>query len=162
MNKRQFLILALAVLSFTFSACDKDETTPCITNNTGIPTAAEIASVQAYLTSKNITATQHPGGFFYVIHAQGTGPAPMLSSTITVKYVGKLTNDAIFDQDQTGDKTFLLSNLIIGWKKGLPLIQKGGSITLYLPPSIGYGCSTSGSIPGGSNLIFTIDLLDVQ
>ena len=85
----------------------------------------------------------------------------MLSSTITVKYTGKLTNGTIFDQNQTG-ASFVLSSLILGWRKGLPLIQKGGSIILYIPPSLGYGCSSVGGIPPGSNLVFDIELLDVQ
>ncbi len=164
MNKKHFFLLAFTALFFTLSSCKKDNGTEnnCVSNTTGVPTAAEIASLQTYLNSKFITATQHPDGFFYVIHTQGTGASPMQSSTVTVKYIGTLTNDAIFDQDQTGTKSFLLSNLILGWRRGLPLIQEGGRITLYLPPSLGYGCSSGGSIPPGSNLIFTIDLIDVN
>ncbi len=164
MNKKHFFLLAFTALFSMMSSCSKDDGTAnnCVENNTGVPTAAEIASLQSYLSSKSITATQHSGGFFYVINAQGTGPTPMLSSTVTVKYTGKLTNDVIFDQDLTGNARFLLSNLILGWRRGLPLIQKGGSITLFIPPSLGYGCNPTGSIPPGSNLIFTIELLDVQ
>jgi len=164
MNKKHFFLLACTTLFLILSSCSKDDgnANNCVNNTTGVPTAAEIASLQSYLSSKSITATQHSGGFFYVINVQGTGPAPMLSSTITVKYTGKLTNDVIFDQDLTGNARFLLSNLILGWRRGLPLIQKGGSITLYIPPSLGYGCNPTGSIPAGSNLIFTIELLDVQ
>lgn len=155
--------MALTALFFILGSCSKDDGTAnnCVNNTTGVPTAAEMASLQAYLTSKSITATQHPGGFYYVIHAQGTGATPMLSSTVTVKYTGKLTNDVVFDQDQTGNKSFVLSSLILGWRRGLPLIQEGGSITLYIPPSLGYGCSSTGNIPPGSNLIFTIELIDV-
>lgn len=164
MNKKAFLILVVTALSFLMVGClksDEDVANNCIPNNTGIPTAAEISALQSYLSSKSIVATQDPGGFFYVIHTQGTGANPMLSSTVKVKYTGKLTNDVIFSQDQTGNATFLLSDLILGWRRGLPLIQEGGSITLYIPPSLGYGCSSTGSIPPGSNLIFTIDLIDV-
>ena len=163
MNTKNFFLLAFTVIFFTLTGCrDKPITNTCVPNNTGTPTAAEIASLQSYLTSKNITATQHPDGFFYIIHTQGTGPTPMQSSTVTVKYVGTLTNDVVFDQDQTGTKSFLLSTLILGWRRGLPLIQKGGRISLFLPPSLGYGCTATGNIPAGSNLIFTIDLIDVQ
>jgi FKBP-type peptidyl-prolyl cis-trans isomerase FkpA len=163
MNKKHFFILAIAALSFTMWSClksDENAANNCISNNTGVPTTAEIASLQAYLTSKSITATQHPDGFFYVIQVQGTGVSPQLSSTVNVKYTGKLTNDVIFDENQTGTN-FLLSSLILGWRRGLPLIQEGGKITLYLPPSLGYGCTQTGTIPPGSNLIFTIDLIDV-
>ena len=58
-------------------------------------------------------------------------------------------------------KSFQLKNLIIGWQKGIPLIQKGGSIRLYIPPSMGYGSKSSSSIPANSTLIFDIDLVGV-
>jgi FKBP-type peptidyl-prolyl cis-trans isomerase FkpA len=166
MSKKHFLVLALIGLSFLISGCLKQDvngsTNPnCVSNNTGVPTASEIASVQAYLTANNITATQHAGGFFYNIVTQGSGPFPTLNSNVTLKYTGTLTNGNIFDQNNAGS-VFLLSQLILGIQKGLPLIQKGGKIILYLPPSLGYGCSSVGSIPPGSNLIFSIELIDVQ
>ena len=165
MNKKLLFILALFSLSFVFISCVKSNSNSqnnCVPNTTGIPATAEIASVQSYLTANSITATQDPGGFFYIIVAPGSGAAPTLSSTITFKYVGKLENGNIFDQSQTG-VTYPLSQLILGWQKGLPLIKKGGTIKLFLPPTLAYGCSTGGgSIPAGSNLIFTVDLVDVQ
>ena len=164
MKTKQLFILVFAAMSFIFSSCLKspaDNTNSCVANNTGVPTAAEISSLQAYITANNITATQHSGGFFYRIVAQGSGATPNLTSRITVKYTGTLTNGSVFDQNTTW-VTFTLSQLILGWQRGLPLIQKGGSIILYLPPSLGYGCQQAGSIPPGSNLIFSIDLVDVQ
>ena len=164
MKTKQLFILVFAAMSFIFSSCLKspaDNTSNCVANNTGVPTAAEISSLQAYITANNITATQHSGGFFYRIVAQGSGATPTLASNVTVKYTGTLTNGNIFDQNTTG-VTFTLSQLILGWQRGLPLIQKGGSIILYLPPSLAYGCQQVGSIPAGSNLIFSIDLVDVQ
>jgi FKBP-type peptidyl-prolyl cis-trans isomerase FkpA len=158
LKKLLFFVSLVTVLA----SCKKtDDEVPCISNNTGIPTAAEIASVQAYLTSKGITATQDPGGFFYIIVAPGSGVSPSINSKVTVKYTGSLENGTVFDQNQTG-ATFTLSGLILGWQRGIPLIKKGGSIKLYLPPSLGYGCSGSGSIPPSANLIFSIDLVDVQ
>jgi FKBP-type peptidyl-prolyl cis-trans isomerase FkpA len=164
MNKKHFFMLAITAMSFTMGSCLKssgDTSNNCVSNNTGVPTAAEIASLQAYITANNITATQHPDGFFYRIITQGSGATPNLASNVTVKYTGTLTNGSVFDQNTTG-ATFLLSQLILGWRKGLPLIQKGGTILLYLPPSLGYGCSATGTIPPGSNLIFSIELVDVQ
>jgi FKBP-type peptidyl-prolyl cis-trans isomerase FkpA len=164
MNKKQFFILAITALSIMMGGCaksDGDTANNCVSNNTGVPTAAEVASLQSFITSNSITATQHPDGFFYRIITQGTGATPNLASTVTFKYTGTLTTGAIFDQNTTG-ATFVLSQLILGFRKGLPLIQKGGSIILYLPPSLGYGCSSTGSIPPGSNLIFSVELIDVQ
>ena len=59
-----------------------------------------------------------------------------------------------------------MGSLIEGWKMGLPLIQKGGKIRLYIPPSLGYGPNdlkdrnNNVVIPGNSILIFDITLYD--
>lgn len=164
MNKKHVLMLAIAAFSFSISGCiksDNGNANNCVANNTGVATAAEIASVQAYLTANNITATQHPDGFFYTIVNPGAGATATQASTVTVKYTGTLTNGTVFDQNTTG-ASFVLSQLILGWRKGIPLIQKGGTINLYLPPSQGYGCQSVGNIPPGSNLVFTIELVNVQ
>jgi FKBP-type peptidyl-prolyl cis-trans isomerase FkpA len=158
-------LLFFVSLIIVLASCKKTEeqTVNCIPNNTGVPTAAEIASLQAYLTSKSITATQDPGGFFYIIVAPGTGVTPALTSKIKAKYVGTLEDGTQFGQniDPAGDALGFLSGLVLGWQRGLPLIKKGGTIKLYLPPSLGYGCAGSGSVPSNANLIFTLDLVDV-
>ena len=64
--------------------------------------------------------------------------------------------------DSGNNVQFNLSGLIIGWQEGIPLIAPGGSITLYLPPSLAYGSTAVGSIPANSILVFTIDLLAVN
>ncbi len=163
MTRKHIFILTFAVLSFMIGGCSKSgsNNSTCVSNNTGVPTAEEVASLQAYLSANAITATQDPGGFFYIITAPGSGATPTLTSTVTFKYTGSLQNGNVFDQSQTG-VTYVLSQLILGFQKGIPLIRKGGSIKLFLPPSLGYGCTQAGSIPPGSNLIFTVDLVNVQ
>jgi FKBP-type peptidyl-prolyl cis-trans isomerase FkpA len=163
MKKKYLFILTIAAFSFGINSCTKSsvDENNCVSNNTGVPTAAEVASLQAYITANSLTATLHPDGFFYRIVAPGSGPTPSLASTVTFKYTGKLTDNTVFDQSTTGI-TFPLNQLILGFRKGLPLIQKGGSIILYIPPSLGYGCQSLSGIPPGSNLIFSVDLTDVQ
>ena len=158
MYKKLFIII---VLPFVMFACNK-KTTVDDCNTTGVPNAKEIATLQAYLTSKSITATQDPDGFFYTITAPGTGVNPTINSTVAVRYTGKLLDGSVFDSNtSTAGISFPLARLIRGWQIGIPLIKKGGSINLYLPPSLAYGCNGSGSIPGNSPLIFSIDLVDV-
>jgi FKBP-type peptidyl-prolyl cis-trans isomerase len=84
-----------------------------------------------------------------------------------VKYTGTLTTGFKFDENLTGFSE-LLGRLVIGWQKGLPLIKAGGSMSLYIPPTLGYGSqdikNSSGAviIPANSILIFTIQLVAVQ
>jgi FKBP-type peptidyl-prolyl cis-trans isomerase FkpA len=118
---------------------------------------SEVQALEAYLTSVGVTASKDPHGFYYTINVPGGASKPTICSTISVKYTGRLMNGSIFDSS-TG-ATFALSNLITGWQQGIPYIGKGGKITLYLPPSLGYGSQASGSIPANSILIFDIELI---
>jgi FKBP-type peptidyl-prolyl cis-trans isomerase FkpA len=155
MKKYVFLLF---VIPFFFS-CKKDDcgaTDPNI-----VASAEEIEEIELYLADHSITATQHSSGMFYVINEAGTGATPELCSIVTVRYMGKLANGDVFDGNATGIR-FKLGNLIAGWKKGLPLIKAGGSITLYIPPSLGYGDQAVGIIPANSMLIFEIQLDAVE
>lgn len=122
--------------------------------------AIEVNNLKNYLNANSIIATEDSRGFFYIINNAGADDKPTVCSTIKVNYEGKLIDGTVFDSGN--NVAFLLSDLISGWQEGIPLIKNGGSITLYLPPTLGYGASGSGSIPGSSNLIFTIDLLAVK
>jgi FKBP-type peptidyl-prolyl cis-trans isomerase FkpA len=157
MNRKLFFFIALP---FAMLSCSKSSN-DC--NSTGVPNAEEIATLQSYLTNNSITAIQDPGGFFYQIIAAGSGTTPMLSSKVSVRYTGKLLNGTVFDSNTSGPlATFTLSGVIRGWQLGVPLIKKGGSINLYLPPSLAYGCNGNGPVPGNASLVFNINLIDVQ
>jgi FKBP-type peptidyl-prolyl cis-trans isomerase FkpA len=156
------IALVVFVVSLLISCVKKDDN--CRYNDFGDPkaTAGEISVIQTYLTNNSLTATQHSSGIFYNITNAGTGIGIQdQCSGVTVKYVGKLTNGTVFDAP-TDASSFTLYGLITGWRIGIPLIKTGGSIRLYIPPSLGYGASAVGNIPGNSILVFDIDLLAVS
>jgi len=167
MNKLFFTVLASTVLLFASCSKSKDE---CAYSDLAITaTASEIAAIQTYLTNNTLTATQHTSGLFFKVNAAGSGSTPGLCSIVTVRYTGKfMSNGVIFETSPATGVQFQLGQLIPGWQKGIPLIQKGGRITLYLPPSLAYGAQdvrdNTGAIiiPANSTLIFDIELLDVQ
>ena len=119
--------------------------------------------IQNFLTAKKWMATKDPSGLYYIMNALGTGASPTSTSTVEVKYTGYLVDGTIFDQT-LGDKTFsyALNALIPGWQIGIPLMKKGGKITLLIPSALGYGSYTTGPIPANSVLIFDIELIDVK
>lgn len=159
-----FRLIILFSFCIAMVSCKKStDNVGCTLTESGlVAPASEIAILQAYVAATYPAAIQHPSGFFYEIILPGTGTVtPAVCSNVTVKYAGYLTSGLKFDENITGT-TFLLGKLIVGWQKGIPLIKKGGSINLYLPPSLGYGNNTVGSIPANSYLVFNIQLLDVQ
>jgi FKBP-type peptidyl-prolyl cis-trans isomerase FkpA len=153
-------ILALALLA----GCGKSDVCnyePCAVK----ASASEIADVQSFITNNGIQgAVQHCSGLFYTIDTVGTGAQPTPCSTVTIDYVGSLTDGTVFDKttSASGPVTFPLDNLITAWRNGLPFLKAGGTMTLYVPPTLGYGSFSSGQIPANSILIFKIDLRGVQ
>ncbi len=125
------ICLALLILA----SCKKDNSSNCSPVTITAP-SSEVEALRAYLTTNNITATEDSRGFFYTINTAGN-TKPTVCSTITFNYVGKFTDGTQFDS--ANNVIYPLSNLITGWQEGIPLIGAGGSITLYIPPSLGYG-----------------------
>jgi FKBP-type peptidyl-prolyl cis-trans isomerase FkpA len=143
-----------------FCSCDKTDTAPtgCLPVTDTAP-AAEIATLQSYISTKGITATEDGRGFFYTISRPGSDLKPGSCSNVKVTYTLRLSNGT--EVEANNGSSFNLGGLIKGWREGLPLIGEGGSMVLYLPPSLGYGDQASGKVPANSILVFYIDLLDV-
>jgi len=166
--KNAFLVVVSLVSIFIIS-CKKDAKCPYSDSSVVAP-ASEVDSIKRYLIAQNITtAVQHPSGIFYVIGAPGTGSAtPEVCSDLTVQYQGYLFSGAHFDGTTGSDQArFTLGQTIEGWKKGLPVIKAGGNVTLYIPPSLGYGGNNVSNggvviIPANSYLRFTVSLIAVQ
>ncbi len=166
------LLLLVAVPALLFS-CKKESTPGCtLTDSAFVAPAAEVTALQNWLSTSNPAAVQHSSGIFYEIGNPGSGTVTAtVCSTVTVKYAGYLTNGSKFDDSNPtypNGIPFLLGQLILGWQKGIPLVKKGGSITLYVPPSLGYGNQDVRNnagvvvVPANSILIFNIQLVDVQ
>jgi FKBP-type peptidyl-prolyl cis-trans isomerase len=168
------IVPAFILVITLFASCAKNDQTCNYNDSTVVASSSETAAVETYLTSKGITgAIKHPSGFYYKITQVGTGKAVVnLCSVVAVNYAGKLTNGTYFDPTTPGttsSASFSLGQVIAGWQKGLPLINAGGKITLYIPPSLGYGSTdvknpTTGAvvIPANSILVFDIELVSVN
>ncbi len=73
-----------------------------------------------------------------------------------------MLNGVTFDDKTTTPVPYLISSMIQGFQVGMPLIQKGGSIKLIVPSSMGYGCNGFGAVLSNSILYFEVELTDVQ
>ncbi|MBL7753029.1 MAG: FKBP-type peptidyl-prolyl cis-trans isomerase [Chitinophagaceae bacterium] len=151
--KTQLFVLLLSGLLIQIG-CKKKENCDAVTIQAP---ESEITTLRNHLTTYGITATEDYRGFFYVIINPGGSDKPSVCDDVKVNYVGRFLNGTVFDQ--ANGASFGLQKLIVGWQEGIPLIGAGGKIRLYLPPTLAYGSSGSGSIPANSNLIFDIDLL---
>ena len=156
--------------SIVIVSCIKGNNKCSHNDSTVIAPASEVDSLKTILLDSGITATQNPSGFFYKINQQGSGVSVTnLCSNLSVSYKGNFFNGKVFDSTVVNQiATFQLWQVIVGWQKGVPLISKGGEITLYIPPTLAYGPNpvtdnnNNVIIPGNSYLVFDINLVDIQ
>lgn len=158
MSIKRFFIYVISLSCITlFYSCNKKED-ECKKPDIFVPTR-EHEVLDMHIARNQIDAIKAPEGFYYAIHAQGEGKTPDYCSRIKVNYQGNLATNEKFDENTNTE--FSLGNLVSGWALGLQHIQEKGIITLYLPPSMGYGNQIVNNIPPNSILIFKIELLEV-
>ncbi len=144
-------LCVMAISTLVFAGCKKDEGCKSVTPTT-IASASETSYLQNYLTANALTATEK-NGMFYSIATQGNGSSPNQCSSINLTYTGTLitgtTDGGTFDATPVGQtNTFTLSGLIEGWRIIFPLVKAGGTVTLYIPPSLAYGAQSQPARPG--------------
>ena len=118
--------------------------------------------ILAYIETNELNANKSDSGLYYVINKLGTGEQPVFSSNVTVVYKGTFIDGEIFDQSSSEGISFNLQGVIAGWTEGITYFKEGGSGILLIPSHLGYGNNGRGPIPGGSVLIFEINLLSIE
>lgn len=118
--------------------------------------------IRDYLAANNLQAEKSASGLYYSIETEGTGAKPTTTSQVRVAYKGYFTNGTVFDQSSSEGISFNLQQVISGWTEGITYFKEGGSGHLFIPAHLAYGPRDYMGIPGGSVLIFEIDLLKVN
>lgn len=117
--------------------------------------------------------------------AEGSGEQPKIGQQVLVSYSGWLMADAkLFDsnvlevvekfemvnagrRDQGGYQPMPMlyspeAQLFPGFREGLLTMQVGDKIRVFIPPYLGTGERDYGPIPGGSTLVFDIEITGIQ
>lgn len=117
-------------------------------------------------------------GLQYVITKQGTGKNAVVGDTVVVNYIGKLTNEKVFDTNQADlakkHKVFNpqrpyealrlhlgVDGVITGWTEAFQLLNKGSKATLVIPSALAYGERNAGQIPPYAPLVFDVEVIDI-
>ena len=113
---------------------------------------------------KGVTTTA--SGLQYKILAPGESKAPTVAPTdeVAVQYRGTLLDGSEFDSTYKRGTpvTFRVNGVIAGWQEALVLMKPGAKWRIFVPPELGYGVTPNSGIPGGSLLIFEVELLSVK
>lgn len=119
--------------------------------------------LEAKATEKGVKAL--PKGIYYKVISEGNndGKHPSPRSTITAHYTGWTINGKKFDSSRGGRPIeFRLNELIEGWIIAMQQMCIGDKWEVYLPAEMAYGDFSQPGIPGGSTLIFEIELLGIS
>jgi FKBP-type peptidyl-prolyl cis-trans isomerase FkpA len=119
-----------------------------------------------------LKADSSPVAFQKIDTTVGTGAVATAGKHVTVNYTGWMyLPDAPQHHGEKFDTsigrkpfTFRLGSggVIAGWDQGVEGMKVGGKRTLVIPAALGYGADGAGPIPPNANLIFDVELLDVQ
>ena len=105
-----------------------------------------------------------PKGIYYKVLAEGntSSAQPTVRSIITAHYTGKTIDGKQFDSSRGGvPLACRLCDLIDGWIIAMQQMHIGDKWEIYIPAEMGYGKLSQPGIPGGSTLIFEIELLGI-
>jgi len=147
------ILIAFTLVLFT--ACSSDDAPKDYT-------VENDQEIQAFIADNNLTAQKSSSGLYYVIDNPGTGDNPVTTDRVKVAYKGYYTNGTVFDESTEEGVSFNLQEVIIGWTEGITYFKEGGSGKLLIPAHLAYGNNEYRGVPGGSVLIFDIELIYVN
>lgn len=91
---------------------------------------------------------------------EGTGAQAKDGDKVLVNYKGSLIDGTQFDANDSTE--FSVNGVVKGFKEGILAMKEGGKAILTMPSDLAYGDRGAGqNIPGGSTLVFEVELLKV-
>ena len=128
----------------------------------------------AALSMSASNADAQPANLVSTDHMIGTGAEAVAGKTVAVHYTGWLFDPAAaenkgkkFDSSRDRGSPFEFplggGRVIAGWDQGVVGMKIGGTRTLIIPASLGYGARGAGGvIPANATLVFDVELLGVR
>lgn len=145
-----YLVPALVLAS----ACGDSSTEPVV------PQVIEEVTFDPSLEIDLSQMTKLPSGVYIQTLTEGSGEGAVNGDNVEVAYVGFLTTGVVFD---AGGFQFELGGgrVIPGFDAGVTGMKVGERRLVIIPPEQAYGLSAQGSIPGGSILIFDLEVRSI-
>ena len=103
-------------------------------------------------------------GIYYKVLSEGNQESakPTVRNIITAHYTGWTIDGKQFDSSRGGvPLACRLCDLIEGWIIAIQQMHIGDKWEIYIPAEMGYGKFSQPGIPGGSTLIFEIELIGI-
>lgn len=107
-----------------------------------------------------------PTGLRVLISQKGHGVCIEKGDRIRLHYTGFLQDNKIFDSSVEKKQPFEfvlgVGQVIPGWEEGIIFLRKGSKARLFVPAALGYGDIPMPGIPVNSDLIFDLEILEVE
>ncbi|MGH1335373.1 MAG: FKBP-type peptidyl-prolyl cis-trans isomerase [Aureispira sp.] len=101
-------------------------------------------------------------GLQYELLEKGKGATiGVTNKRLKIQYRGTLRDGTVFEEAMEVPALITRKTVLAGWKSILPLMRKGQTLKIYIPPSLGYGEQARGMVPANSILIYEMTLLGV-
>lgn len=174
------LLFVISLLSIIlFSACDKTET---VDDRWKIENEAQFNTIANNSEYARLNSLSGNGFIMYKVLETGMGDrAPFFNEQVKVRYTGWykniwtkpdtftdekgnfITNKIIFDTTSKNNiaRTFAVNGVVDGFSTALQYMKEGDKWEVWMPWTLGYGPSGSGSIKGYSTLVFEIELVEI-
>ena len=124
-----------------------------------------IDSIQFAIDMDEASAKIRMSGLKILHISEGNGKIVKQGDKIKVHYKGYFSNGEVFDTSYKRNKPFQFTlgvdRVIKGWTEGIGLLKPGGKARLFVPYDLAYGIAGYGPIPGKSNLIFDVEIIQI-
>lgn len=127
--------------------------------------AASLAFLDENAAREEVTVTDSGLQVEVLTEGDADAASPTASDTVTVHYVGTLTDGTEFDSSIARGEpaTFPLGGVIPGWTEGLQLMKVGQKNRFVIPSDLAYGeRGAPPSIGPNETLVFEVELIEIQ
>jgi FKBP-type peptidyl-prolyl cis-trans isomerase len=122
--------------------------------------------ILSYLNDNGHIVLPDSLGLVYIPLKQGNGVFPKDNDVVAFHYVGYYLNGEVFDSSYDKSRPLIVqlgdNQLIKGLEYSLLKMDKGAKSKVIIPFYLAYDNMVNGPVPPYSNLIFELELIDID
>lgn len=159
--RKIFYLLFISLLPCLVISCDDDDDDNSY-SEWRLKNEAAIDSIKNVPGYQVATVPEGPGNVYYKVLKEGTGTeSPIYTSQVSLKYKGSLIDETVFDDRSKVNTSFYVYGVVPGMTVALQNMKVGDKWEVWIPWQLGYGTSSTTSIPSYSALIFELELVSI-
>lgn len=124
------------------------------------------SEIISYLNNNGYDVSPDSLGLVYIPLKQGNNVYPKRDDVVAFHYVGYYLNGDVFDSSYGKSRPLIVklgdNQLIKGLEYSLLKMDKGSKSKVIIPFYMAYGNMENGPVPPYSNLIFELELIDID